>query len=193
MSVLKATLLLTLVVLLFACEQPIKWYGSDVTGMLPDLAFSLTDSQGETVTAHDLKGKPLLLFFGFTHCPDVCPTTLAQLKVVMHKLGPEADNIRIALVTVDPERDTPEVMQQYTMTFGPWLLGLTGPEPALATLRQTYGVYAAMQTSDSEGSYNVMHTPIVFAFDAEGHIRLLIKDASNTHAVVSDIRNLIRR
>jgi len=188
---LKTTLLLLLLLLIGACQQEPQWHGSDVTGMLPDLAFSLTGSDGKTITAKAFRGKPLLLFFGFTHCPDVCPTTLAQLKVAMQKLGSDADRISVAFVTVDPERDTPTVMQRYTAAFGPWLIGLTGSDQALADLRKTYGVYASMEAGDGNDGYNVMHTPIVFAFDAEGRIRLLIKDTSKPDAVVADIRNLL--
>lgn len=191
MRILNITLILALAVLAGACRQSPHWYGSDVTGMMPDLAFTLTGTDGKAVTAKDFQGKPLLLFFGFTHCPDVCPTTLAQLKAAMQALGPDADKIRVAFVTVDPERDTPAVMQRYTAAFGPWLIGLTGPDEALATLRKTYGVYASMEPGDNGDGYNIMHTPIVFAFDAKGRIRLLIKDTSNTDAVVSDIRNLL--
>jgi len=187
---LKSTFLL-LLLLAGACRQELHWYGSDVTGMLPDLAFSLTGSDGTVITAESLRGKPLLLFFGFTHCPDVCPTTLAQLKAAMQKLGSDADKVRVAFVTVDPERDTPAVIRRFTATFGPWLIGLTGSDQALANLRKTYGVYASMETGDSDDGYNVMHTPVVFAFDAGGHIRLLIKDTSDPSSVVSDIRNLL--
>ncbi len=192
MRALNIALILALGLLAGACRQSPHWYGSDVTGMMPDLAFTLTGTDGKTVTAKDLQGKPLLLFFGFTHCPDVCPTTLAQLKAAMLALGPDSSKIRVAFVTVDPGRDTPAALRRYTAAFGPWLIGLTGPDEALAKLRKMYGVYASMQAGDNGDGYNVMHTPIVFVFDAKGRIRLLIKDTSNTEAVVSDLRNLLR-
>ena len=191
MKALKLTLILLLVLLLQACSEPLDWNASDVTGMMPDLEFSLTGPDGEVVEAKSLHGKPALIFFGFTSCPDVCPTTLTQLSLVMKKLGPQADNIQIALVSVDPERDTPEVMKRYTASFGPWLLGLTGSEQALTTLREAYGVYAAMESSDDKGDYNVMHSTAIFAFDAQGRARLLISDVTDRDAVVSDIKQLI--
>ena len=191
MKALKLTLILLLALLLQACSKPLTWHASDVTGMMPDLEFSLAGPDGEVVEAISLHGKPALIFFGFTSCPDVCPTTLTQLSVVMKKLGPQADDIQIALVSVDPDRDTPEVMKRYTASFGPWLLGITGSEQALTTLREAYGVYAAMESSDDKGDYNVMHSTAVFAFDAKGRARLLISDVTDSDAVVSDIKQLI--
>ena len=191
MKALKHTLILLLALLLQACSEPLDWHANDVTGMMPDLEFSLTGPDGEVVESRSLQGKPVLIFFGFTSCPDVCPTTLTQLSVVMKKLETQADAIQIALVSVDPDRDTAEVMKRYTASFGPWLLGLTGSEQALTTLREAYGVYAAMESSDDKGDYNVMHSAAVFAFDAKGRARLLISDVTDSDAVVSDIKQLI--
>ena len=191
MRALKLALVLLLTTLLQSCNQPLNWYASDVTGMMPDLEFTLTGPEGAVVESRSLRGKPVLIFFGFTNCPHVCPTTLTQLSVIRNALGPEADNIQIVLVSVDPSRDTPAVMKSYTASFGPWLLGLTGPEEALASLREAYSVYSAMESSDSKGNYNVMHSAVVFAFYADGHARLLITDVYDTEKVVSDLKQLI--
>lgn len=191
MRTLKLSFLLLVAIFLQACNQPVDWHASDISGMMPDLEFKLTGPDGNEFNANSLHGKPVLVFFGFTNCPDVCPTTLTQLSVIMKKLGPQADNVQILLVSVDPDRDTPEVMKKYTASFGPWLLGLTGSEEALETLRKSYGVYAAMESSDDEGSYNVMHSTAVFAFDSKGRARLLITDVNDTDAVASDLKNLI--
>ena len=191
MHTLKITFSLLVFLLLQACSEPVNWYGSDVTGMMPDLEFTLTGPDGEQVDAKSLRGKPILVFFGFTSCPDVCPTTLTQLSVARKNLGAQADDVQILLVSVDPDRDTPEVMKQYTASFGPWLLGLTGPENDLEALRKAYGVYAAMESSDEKGAYNVMHSAAVFGFDAKGQARLLISDVTDSEAVVSDLKNLI--
>jgi protein SCO1/2 len=191
MRALKLALILLLATLLQSCNQPINWNASDVTGRMPDLEFTLTGPEGATVESRSLRGKPALIFFGFTNCPHVCPTTLTQLSVIRKALGAEADNIQIALVSVDPERDTPAVMKSYTASFGPWLLGLTGSEESLTSLRESYGVYAAMESSDSKGAYNVMHSTAVFAFDTKGRARLLISDVNDVDAVVSDLKQLI--
>lgn len=191
MHLLKPSFFLLVAIFLQSCSKPVNWHASNVTGLLPNLEFNLTGPDGEAIDARSLRGKAVLVFFGFTHCPKVCPTTLTQLSVVMKKLGQRAEKLQILLVSVDPGRDTPEVMKRYTASFGPWLLGLTGSEEALATLRQAYGVYAAMESSDSKGAYNVMHSTAVFAFDSQGRARLLITDVSDSDAVVSDLRNLI--
>jgi len=191
MRTLKLSLLLLVSALLQSCSEPVNWHASDISGMLPDLEFNLIGPGGEQVDARSLQGKPVLVFFGFTNCPDVCPTTLTQLSVVMKKLGPQADDIQILLVSVDPDRDTPGVMEKYTASFGPWLLGLTGAEEDLDTLRKSYGVYAAMESSDDKGAYNVMHSATVFGFDSKGQARILISDVTDSDAVVSDLKNLI--
>jgi protein SCO1/2 len=191
MSALKFTFTLILIVLLQSCKQPVHWNASDVAGAMPDLEFVLAGPDGEPVDAHSLRGKPLLLFFGFTNCPGVCPTTLTRLSVLVKQLGPEAKDIRVVFVTVDPDRDTPAVMQRYTASFGPWLLGLTGPEEDLTRLRETYGVYAAMESSDEKGIYNVMHSSVIFGFDANGRVRILISDLDDSDGIVSDLKQLI--
>ena len=193
MRALKLLLIPLLAVLLPSCSEPLDWHATDISGMMPDLEFSLTGPDGEIVDASSLLGKPTLIFFGFTNCPHVCPTTLTQLSVVMKKLGPQAGDIQVVLVSVDPGRDTPEVMKNYTASFGPWLLGLTGTEEALDALKQNYGVYAAMESSDSKGDYNVMHSTAIFAFDADGRVRLLISDVTDSDAVVSDLKQLINQ
>ncbi|NOR19832.1 MAG: redoxin domain-containing protein [Xanthomonadales bacterium] len=186
---LLAGLLLSL--LLQSCSQPLDWNATDISGMMPDLQFSLTGPNGEALDASSLHGKPALIFFGFTSCPDVCPTTLSRLKLAIKALGENSDEIQVVLVSVDPDRDTPEVMKRYTASFGPWLLGLTGSDEALTTLREAYGVYAAMESSDARGSYNIMHSAAVFAFDGNGQARLLISDLSDNAAVVADLQQLI--
>ena len=191
MRSLKFSFFLLVTLLLQSCSEPVSWHASDVTGMMPDLEFTLIGPDNEQVDARSLQGKPVLVFFGFTHCPDVCPTTLTQLSVVMKKLGPQADDIQVLLVSVDPDRDTPGVMKKYTASFGPWLLGLTGSEKDLDTLRKAYGVYAAMESSDDKGAYNVMHSAAVFGFDSKGQARLLISDVTDSDSVVSDLKNLV--
>lgn len=176
-----------------ACKEPYVWHANDISGAMPDLQFALVGPDENQVTAKFLQGKPVIVFFGFTHCPDVCPTTLAQLKIVVNKLGQDADKIQVLLVSVDPGRDTPAVMKAYTAGFGPWLLGLTGPKEDIDALRNRYGVYASMGSSDERGSYNVMHTPAVFVFDGQGQARLLFTDVADSDAVVSDIRQLINQ
>ena len=191
MHILKLSLVLLFSLLIQSCSEPLNWYATDVSGMLPDLEFSLTGPDGEVVSAASLHGKTTLIFFGFTNCPDVCPTTLTQLKLAIKNIGQPADELQVVLISVDPDRDSPEVMKRYSASFGPWLLGLTGSEEALTELRERYGVYAAMESSESKGSYNIMHNAAVFAFDDQGRARLLISDLSDNTAVVADLKQLI--
>jgi protein SCO1 len=129
--------------------------------------FKLIDQNGRTVTEQDMKGKPFLVFFGFTHCPDVCPTTLFDISEVLRKLGPDADRAVALFVTVDPERDTPEVMKRYLSSFDPHLRGLTGEEAAVAGVIKAYRAYAK-KVPNPDGSYSMDHTALVYLMDKEG-------------------------
>ena len=129
--------------------------------------FSLTDQNGRTVTDRDLKGKPFLVFFGFTHCPDVCPTALFEVSEIMRALGPDADRVRMLFVTVDPERDTPALLKDYLSSFDPHLLALTGDPEAVAAVAKAYRVYYK-KVPLSEGGYTMDHTAIVYLMNKDG-------------------------
>jgi protein SCO1/2 len=130
--------------------------------------FQLTDQNGKTVSDQDMKGKPFLVFFGFTHCPDVCPTTLFDVSQVMQNLGADADRIAALFITVDPERDTPASMKDYLTSFDPHLRGLTGDADALAKVAKEYRVYYKKVPLDG-GDYTMDHTAIVYLMDKDGH------------------------
>jgi protein SCO1/2 len=129
--------------------------------------FRLTDQDGRAVTEQDLKGRPSLVFFGFTHCPDVCPTTLFDISEIMRALGPDADRTRAVFITVDPERDTQGVLKDYLSSFDPHLTGLTGDPAAIATVAKEYRVYYKKVPLD-DGSYTMDHTAIVYLMDKSG-------------------------
>ena len=129
--------------------------------------FKLIDQNGRTVTEQDMKGKPFLVFFGFTHCPDVCPTTLFDISEVFRKLGPDADRAAALFVTVDPERDTPEAMKSYLSSFDPHLRGLTGEGVAVDGVIKAYRAYAK-KVPNPDGSYSMDHTALVYLMDKEG-------------------------
>jgi len=175
-----------------ACAKPPQWNGLDVSGMFPDLEFSLLNGDGETVDATSFHGKTTLLYFGFTHCPGICPTTLGQISVALSELGELGSQVQVLLVSVDPQRDTPQAMKAYTSRFGPWLHGLTGPESDLRALNHAYKVDFMAVAGDKNGDYDVVHSNRVFAFDANGQCRLLLADTADTAAVVSDLKLLIR-
>jgi len=130
--------------------------------------FRLIDQNGRTVTDQDFKGKPLLVFFGFTHCPDVCPTTLFDMSEVMKSLGPDADRVGVVFITVDPQRDTPASLKDYLSNFDPHMEGITGDAAALAAVAKEYRVYYKKVPLDS-GDYTMDHTAIVYLMDKNGH------------------------
>jgi len=129
--------------------------------------FRLTDHNGRTVTDQDLRGHPFLVFFGFTHCPDVCPTTLFEVSEVLGKLGADAARASALFITVDPERDTPEQMKDYLSSFDPRLVGLTGDPAAVAAVAKAYRVYVKKVPLDG-GDYTMDHTALVYLMDKDG-------------------------
>jgi protein SCO1 len=130
--------------------------------------FSLVDQDGKPVTEKDLAGSPSLVFFGFTHCPDVCPTTLQDMTLLYQALGPKADRLKAYFVTVDPERDTPEQMKSYLSAFDPHIRGLTGDRAALDPMLKAYRVYSKKVPTEG-GDYTMDHTALVYLMDKDGH------------------------
>ncbi len=130
-------------------------------------AFRLVDQNGAVVTEDDLKGKPSLIFFGFTHCPDICPTALFDMTQVYKALGSEGDRLAAFFVTVDPERDTPDILKEYLSSFDPRLRGLTGDPAAVAAMEKAYRVYSKKVPLD-DGGYTMDHTALVYLMDKQG-------------------------
>ena len=129
--------------------------------------FRLIDQNGKPVTDQDMKGRPFLVFFGFTHCPDVCPTTLFEVSEILGALGPDGERVRALFVTVDPERDTPEKLKDYLSSFDPRLIGVTGDEAAIKAMERAYRVYAKRVPLEG-GGYTMDHTAIVYLMDKDG-------------------------
>jgi protein SCO1/2 len=130
--------------------------------------FQLTDQNGRPFSDQDMKGKPYLVFFGYTHCPDICPTTLFDMSQLMRKLGPDADRVGALFITVDPERDTTAVLKDYLASFDPHLRGLTGSSTAVEQVIKDYRVYAKKVPLQS-GDYTMDHTALVYLMDKDGH------------------------
>jgi len=129
--------------------------------------FSLTDQNDKPITDQDLKGHPFLVFFGFTHCPDVCPTTLFEVSEILRALGPRAKDVRALFVTVDPERDTPAVLKDYLSSFDPRVIGATGDPDGIAAIEKSYRVYAKKVPLDG-GNYTMDHSAVVYLMDKNG-------------------------
>jgi protein SCO1/2 len=130
-------------------------------------SFRLTDQNGKTITDQDLKGRPFLVFFGFTHCPEVCPTALFDISEILGKLGPDAEKVNALFITVDPERDTPEKLKEYLSSFNPRLIGVGGNAEALAAVAKAYRVYYK-KIPLKDGDYTMDHTAIVYLMDKNG-------------------------
>jgi protein SCO1/2 len=154
-------------------------------------AFTLTDHNGETRSLSDFRGAPVLLFFGFTNCPDVCPLTLSTVGRAIEEEGLSAEEVRVLLVTVDPENDTPERMKEYVESFGPWNVGLTASEEALEAVQADYGVYA-IESMDHGGMPMLAHTTQVFGIDRAGRLRVLIHAENGAEEVRDDLKQLMR-
>ena len=129
--------------------------------------FSLTDQNGRTVTDQDFKGRPFLVFFGFTHCPDICPTTMFEISEIFKKLGPDGDRVRAVFITVDPERDTPAALKDYLSSFDPRIVGVTGDEAAITAVAKAYRAYYKRMPL-AEGGYTMDHTAIIYLMDKQG-------------------------
>lgn len=172
------------------------WHSTDIAGTLPTLDFAMTrTSDGKEVSAADYKDKVILLYFGYTFCPDVCPTTLFNLTVILNKLGPLADSVRVLFVTVDPNRDTPDVLNQYTTAFAPQTVALRGTADQLAELARRYRVAYSVEPATSDHAYEVTHSSGVYVFDRNGDVRLLFSGMATAHPdlddFADDLRNLI--
>ena len=131
--------------------------------------FRLTDQDGQPLGSDDLKGKPFAVFFGFTRCPEICPTTLTELATLMQKLGPDADRMHFVFVSLDPTRDTPEVLKQYISVFDKRIVGLTGSEPDVAAVAKSYRVFWE-KVPTANGDYTLNHSASVYLMDATGNL-----------------------
>jgi protein SCO1/2 len=164
---------------------------NDVSGHLPDLQFELTSDSGSAVTAADFRGKVALLYFGYTHCPDVCPLTLTHLHVVLQRLGADAARTRVLFVSVDPARDTPALLHQYVSAFDAHVTGLTGTPAQIEALAKRYRVAFNREAGKDDGDYDVSHSSGIYIFDAAGHARLLATSADPVDAIVHDLQALL--
>lgn len=182
-----------LVVLAAGCGGDLSWQTRDISGMMPELEFTLTSENGDTVTAERYDDTVNLLFFGYTHCPDICPITLGRLRGVMDRLPDDvADQVRVLFVSVDPERDGPESLREYTSQFGDNVIGLTGTRGQLDALTKRYRTTYGYGEPDEQGNYEVSHGSAVYAFDSNGNARLLIRNQDSVDAIAGDIEQLVQ-
>jgi protein SCO1/2 len=170
---------------------PQQFKGVDITGAEYGRRLELTDQDGKLRTLADFKGKVTVVFFGYTQCPDVCPTTMVELAQVKKALGPDGERIQGVFVTVDPERDKPELLKAYMASFDPSFVALRGtPEQTQAAAKE-FKVFYAKVPGKTEGSYTMDHTAGSYVFDAQGRLRLFVRYGSGADALTADLKALL--
>ena len=178
---------------LAACsaEQKPAFKGIDITGAEYARQLNLPDASGKPRSLADFKGKVVIVFFGFTQCPDVCPTTLAEIAEIKQKLGADGDKVQAVFVTVDPERDTPEIVAAYVAAFGRDFVALRGTLEQTQAVAKEFKVFFAKVPGKSAGSYTMDHTAGSFVFDPKGKVRLFVRQGGGVEAMAGDVKLLL--
>lgn len=187
--------LLALTLLLAACEQAAQkpvFQSTDITGAPWGKTFALPDQHGKPRTLADFRGKLVTLFFGYTQCPDVCPTTLADLAAARKLLGADGAMLQVVFVTLDPERDTPELLRAYMAQFDPSFVALRGDAAATAQIARDFKIHYA-KNPGKNGRYTLDHSTGTFVFDQAGRLRLLVAYGSRPEAIAADLKTLLKQ
>lgn len=189
---------LALATALAACDAPggkpaqkLQFQGTDITGATYARSLSLQDVDGRTRTLDDFKGKVVVVFFGYTQCPDVCPTTMGELALIKRALGADGDRLQGIFVTVDPARDTPEVLKAYLAAFDPSFVGLRGSPEQVAAAAREFKVFYAKVPGTTPGSYTMDHTAGTYVIDAKGNLRLFERYGMPAEQLQSDLKQLL--
>lgn len=187
-----STLILGLTLLLAACSPtPPAFTSTDISAVDWGKDFALTDHHGQLRHLADFKGKAVIVFFGYTQCPDVCPTTLSSMREVLSRLGDQASRVQVLFVTLDPERDTAQLLSEYVTAFDPSFLGLRGDEAATRAVAKDFKVFYAKQAGRTPDSYTLDHTTGSYVFDPQGRIRLLVRHGELPESVAADVKRLL--
>lgn len=184
------TLCLIFGLLLAGCTEPPRFNSTDISGVDWGKELSLPDHHGQIRRLADFRGKAVVVFFGYTQCPDICPTTLSAMKEAMGLLGPDAAKVQVLFVTIDPERDTQALLSQYVPWFHQDFIGLRGDEATTAATAKEFKVFYSKQPSAS-GGYSVDHTANSYVFDQEGRLRLLVRHGETPARIASDLKLLL--
>ena len=188
-----AILTVLLTVALSACSPSgPKFNNADISGAEYGKDFALTDHTGKSRTLADFRGKVVLMFFGYTRCPDVCPTTMGELKVVLKQLGEDAKRVQVLFVTLDPERDTQSLLAQYVPAFDPGFLGLYGDLQTTAKTAKDFKVFFQKVPGSRPDNYTMDHTAGSYVFDSQGRLRLFVRHGGSVEPLVADLRTLLR-
>ena len=186
------TLALGLSACLTGCGDPVETFqGSEISGSHLGQGWQLTSADGKPYTLASFAGKAVLVFFGYTQCPDVCPTTLAELSEVMKLLGDKADRLQVVMITVDPERDTPDVLKAYVTSFDPRFLGLSGTPEQIKQAANSFKAFYA-KSAVANGTYSMDHTASFYLIDPKGESRVLLNNNAGAKAIVHDVGLVLR-
>ncbi|MCF8197579.1 MAG: SCO family protein [Sulfuritalea sp.] len=188
---LLSPLLFCVALLLAGCSDPPRFVSTDISSVDWGKDFSLTDHNGQARRLADFRGKAVVMFFGYTQCPDVCPTTLSTLRDTMQMLGGDAKQVQVLFVTVDPKRDTQKLLAQYVPAFHPSFLGLYADEETTRSLAKDFKVFYAKQPGSTPDSYSVDHSTGSFAFDPKGKLRLLLRHGETPANIAADLKILL--
>ena len=193
-SLLRTCCIAAFLLILTACSPKPEFKNIDITGSTAfGKDFNLVDPNGKVRTLADFKGKVVVMFFGYTQCPDVCPTTLTEMQQVMTILGPKSDKVQVLFVTVDPQRDTAAILKQYVPAFDSRFLGLRPEDDvALEKVAKDFKIYYKKVPGISSGSYTIDHSAGSYAFDPDGRLRLYIKHAQGPETLAHDVKELLR-
>ncbi|PCI72218.1 MAG: cytochrome c oxidase assembly protein [Piscirickettsiaceae bacterium] len=191
MNVFKSLCIVLVFLILTACSEQEPTRLTSVSGLIPDLEFELTDENNKQVTAKDYLGSTVAIFFGFTSCPEICPTTMHQLASIIKRIGEPANSVKVLFISVDPERDTTDKLKKYTDTFGSNFIGLRGEDAVIKDMTKRYRVTFGYGDKDTDGNYEVSHSGAVFIFDSKGKARLLATQSSSAEDIESDLRMLL--
>ena len=184
--------LCSLCLVLAGCESKPVFNALDITGIEGyGTDFRLTDHTGKPRTMADFRGKVVVIFFGYTHCPDVCPTTLSEMKQVMQFLGKDAERLQVLFVTLDPARDTPELLSKYVPSFHPTFFGLYGNPAATEKVARDFKIFYRLVPGKTADSYSVDHTAASLVFDPQGRLRLFINYGLGADKIAPDIMKLL--
>lgn len=184
-------ILLSLFLVLAGCDTRPQFANADLSYADFGKDFALTDHNGQPRTLADFRGKAVVIFFGYTQCPDVCPTTMTGMAEAMKQLGADAAKVQVLFVTVDPERDTRELLAQYVPAFHPGFLGLYGDPQTIAKTAQEFRVFYKKQPGATPNTYTVDHTAGSYVFDPRGKLRLYVKHGEKPELIARDLRLLI--
>ena len=185
--------LVLIAVILAACDPDAPRFNNvDITGASYAREFRLTDANGKPRSLADFRGRVVVVFFGYTQCPDVCPTTLSDMAEVKKRLGADGDKLQVIFVTLDPDRDTRQVLAQYVPAFDPTFIALSGTRDETAAVAKDFKVFYQKVPGKTETSYTLDHTAGSYVFDREGKVRLFLRHAGAVDPIVEDLRKLLR-